>query len=131
MKYSSKIDLWVLVVLVLIPAWLLVDAIVLRSLLVALLAASVLVVYALVVFPTNYELSPEVLKVRSGVIRTSIPYQEIRQVRASRSWVSAPALSLDRLEITYGGSRTLVSPRDPAAFLRDLSTHVPGLKFDS
>ena len=77
MKYSSKIDLWVLVVLVLIPAWLLVDAIVLRSLLVALLAASVLVVYALVVFPTNYELSPEVLKVRSGVIHTSIPYQEI------------------------------------------------------
>jgi hypothetical protein len=90
-----------------------------------------MLVYALAVFPTNYELAPDALKVRSGVIRTSITYQEIRRVHASRSWLSAPALSLDRLDIAYRGRTTLVSPRDRAAFLRDLLAHAPGLKFDA
>lgn len=124
-------DSWIGIVLALAPAGLLLEAIFLRSLLVGVVAA-VPVIYAFVVFPTNYELTPDALKVRSGVIRTSIPYHEIRQVRASRSWLSAPALSLDRLEIAYGTSRTtLISPRDRAAFLRNLSSHVPGLKIDS
>jgi Bacterial PH domain len=110
---------------------LLLEAIFLRSFLVGVVAASVLVVYASAVFPTNYELALDALKVRSGLIRTSIPYQEIRQAHVSRSWLSAPALSLDRLGITYGDSRTLVSPRDRAAFFRDLSAHAPGLKLDA
>jgi hypothetical protein len=132
MTYPSKVDSWVGIVLALVPAGLLLEAVFLRSLLVGMAAATVPLVYALVLFPTNYELTPDALKVRSGVIRTSIPYQEIRRVRASRSWLSAPALSLDRLEITYGSSRTtLVSPRDRTAFLRDLSMRVPGLRFDS
>src|ERR1700755_474196 len=132
MTYPSKVDSWLGFVLGLVPAGLLFEAIFLRSLVAAVIAASVLVVYALVVFPTNYELAPDALKIRSGLIRTSIPYQEIRRVRASNSWLSAPALSLDRLEITYGGSRTtLVSPRDREAFLRDLSARAPGLKCES
>lgn len=132
MTYPSRVDSWVGIVLLLVPAGLLLEAIVLRSLFVGAVAACVPLVYVLVVFPTNYELSPDALTIRSGVIRTVIPYQEIHRVRASRSWLSAPALSLDRLEIAYGSSRTtLVSPRDRAAFLRDLSARVPGLKFDS
>ncbi len=132
MTYGTKVDSWIGVVLGLVPIGLVFEAIFLRSLVVAVVAASVLVVYRLVVFPTNYELGPDTLKIRSGVIRTSIPYQEIRRVRASSSWLSAPALSLDRLEITYGAARkTLVSPRDRTAFLRDLSARAPGLKFES
>ena len=132
MTYGSKVDSWIGVVLGLVPIGLVFEAIFLRSLVVAVVAASVLVVYRLVVFPTNYELGPDTLKIRSGIIRTAIPYQEIRRVRAFSSWLSAPALSLDRLEITYGAARkTLVSPRDRTAFLRDLAARAPGLKFES
>jgi hypothetical protein len=54
-----------------------------------------------------------------------------RQDCCSKLAVGACTL-LDRLEITYGNSRTtLVSPRDRAAFLQDLSAHVPGLRIDS
>jgi membrane protein YdbS with pleckstrin-like domain len=132
MTYPSKVDSWVGIVLVLVPVGILLEAVFLRSIVVAAVAASVLVLYGLAIFPTNYTMRPDALTVRSGVIRTSIPYQEIRQVRGSRSWLSAPALSLDRLQITYGSSRTtLISPRNRAAFLRDLSAHVPGLRFDA
>lgn len=128
MTYPSKVDGWVGAALVLIPAALLLEAIFLRSALVGTIAFSVLIVYALVVFPTNYTIGPDALIVRSGVIRSSIPYQEIQAIRASGSWLSSPALSLDRLEIAYGNSRTLISPRDRAGFLRELSTRVPGLQ---
>lgn len=132
MTYGTKVDSWIGFVLGLVPIGLVFEAIFLRSLAVAMVAASVLVVYRLVVFPINYELSPDTLKIRSGIIRTAIPYQEIRRVRASSSWLSAPALSLDRIEITYGAARkTFVSPRDRTAFLRDLSARAPGLKFES
>ena len=132
MTYPSKVDSWVGIVLVLVPVGILLEAVFLRSIVVAVVAASVPVLYGLAVFPTNYTIGPDALTVRSGVIRTSIPYREIRQVRASRSWLSAPALSLDRLEIAYGNSRTtLISPRDRTVFLQNLSAHVPGLRFDS
>jgi membrane protein YdbS with pleckstrin-like domain len=85
MTYPSKVDSWIGIVLALVPAGLLLEAIFLRSIVVAMIAAFVLVVYALVAFPTNYALSPDALKIRSGVIRTSIPYREIHQVRVSRS----------------------------------------------
>jgi membrane protein YdbS with pleckstrin-like domain len=132
MTYGTKVDSWIGLVLWLVPIGLVFEAIFLRSRVVAAVAVSVLVVYWLVIFPTNYELGPDTLKIRSGVIRTAIPYQEIHRVRASNSWLSAPALSLDRLEITYGAARkTLASPRDRTAFLRDLSARAPGLKLES
>lgn len=132
MTYPSKVDGWIAIVLALVPAGLLLEAFFFRSILVAAIAASVLILYGLVVIPTNYDLGPDVLTVRSGIIHTSIPYREIRQVRPSRSWLSAPALSLDRIEITYNGYRkVLISPRDRTAFLQDLSAHVPGLNISS
>lgn len=91
MTYPSKVDSWVGIVLVLVPVGILLQAVFLRSIVVAVVAASIPVLYGLAVFPTNYTIGPDALTVRSGVIRTSIPYQEIRQVRGSRSWLSAPA----------------------------------------
>lgn len=131
MKYPSKIDLWLGIVLAFAPAALLLEAFILHSRLVALVAASVFVVYGLVVFPTNHELAPDQLIVRSGLIRRSIPYPQIHRVLASRSRLSSPALSLDRLELAYGNGRAiLISPRDRAAFLNDLATRVPGLRIE-
>lgn len=121
-------DGWVGAALALIPAALLLEAIFLRSALVGTIAFSVLIVYALVVFPTRYTIGPDALIVPSGIIRSSIPYQEIQAIRPSGSWLSSPALSLDRLEIAYGNSRTLISPLDRAGFLRELSTRVPRLQ---
>lgn len=128
MTYSSKVDVWIAVLLAAVPVGLTIEAIFFRSLLVGIVAIFVLVLYGLLIFPMSYELGPDALMVRSGIIRTSIPYREIRHVRPSQSWLSAPALSFDRIEIAYGNSRTLlISPRERAGFLQDLSAHVPGL----
>ena len=52
---------------------------------------------------TYYRVDRESLKIRSGTIRLD----EIRSVQASRSLLSPPALSADRLRISYGGSKNL------------------------
>jgi hypothetical protein len=68
---------------------------------------------------TYYRVSAGSLEVRSGPFRWTIPLNEITEVRKSRSALSSPALSLDRMEVKYGRGRSiLLSPRDRGGFLK-------------
>ncbi|MCC5863097.1 MAG: PH domain-containing protein [Gammaproteobacteria bacterium] len=70
---------------------------------------------------TRYIVDGAVLEVRSGPCQWRIMRRQITSVRASRSTMAAPALSLNRLEIRYGnGQCLLVSPADREGFLRCL-----------
>ncbi|WP_204137449.1 PH domain-containing protein [Halomicronema sp. CCY15110] len=124
MVFKSAIDTWYYVMIA-------VTAIILAVALVGLLksgaiAGMVIVLLAAVLslglpiwlmLTTNYTVRTDVLDVRSGPFRWRIPRSEIYSIQPSRSLLSAPALSLNRLEIQYGQSKTiLVSPADPEAF---------------
>lgn len=66
---------------------------------------------------TRYTVTRESLLIRSGPFSWCVPRSEISQIRPSRSILSSPALSLDRLEIRYGdGKSILVSPADRDGF---------------
>lgn len=70
---------------------------------------------------TRYVIEDGTLRVRSGPFRWTIPLRDIRSVEPSRSVLSSPALSLDRLKIRYGAGRSLlVSPRDVEGFRQAL-----------
>ena len=74
------------------------------------------------VLTTNYTIRPDVLVVRSGPFQWFIPRSEIHSIQPSRSLMSAPALSLNRLEIKYGQSKSiLVSPKDQDTFISTLA----------
>ncbi len=67
---------------------------------------------------TRYEVTSHDVIVRSTPFRWRIEIESIESIRPSRSPASSPAMSLDRLEIRYGGGRTLlVSPEDREGFL--------------
>jgi len=73
------------------------------------------------VFGTRYEVGSEVLMIRSGPFRWTIPISSIRSIEASRSLIASPALSLNRLRVRYGNRKSiLVSPRDVQGFKRAL-----------
>jgi hypothetical protein len=79
-----------------------------------------------ILLSTCYDVRDGLLTVRSGPFRWTIPLSEISGVRKSRSLLSSPALSLDRLEIRYGnGKRMLLSPQDTAGFLRAIGHPTP------
>jgi Bacterial PH domain len=82
--------------------------------------------------PLYYEITQSELNVRSGPMRWTIPLKFVNEVYLTRSPLSSPALSLDRLLIRYengkGPSALMISPEDNTAFLQELALAEPRLK---
>ncbi len=84
-----------------------------------------------IAYPCEYSFEGDMLVVRSGLLRIRIPLLSITRVEPSRSLLSAPAWSLDRLLIRYGRKqRVLISPREKAAFVAELEMRAPHLVRD-
>jgi hypothetical protein len=75
-------------------------------------------------YPLWYEILPSELRVRCGLMRWRIQLASIQDVRLTRNSSSAPAWSLDRVQIDYlkdGETRSLlISPKDQSAFMREI-----------
>ncbi|MBN2468516.1 MAG: PH domain-containing protein [Deltaproteobacteria bacterium] len=87
-------------------------------------------VILIVAYPVYYDITPSHLVIRSGLaLRYFLPLASIASVRPSRSPLSAPAWSLDRLRIDYKKngrmSFALISPRSKFDFLYELAAMVP------
>lgn len=125
-SYRSKVDgwMWLVPIAMLVPVVALAPATLLRRdpplvfafVLCALSAGLTLWLFA----STVYVFTGRTLTVRSGPFRWTIDLAAVRSVVPTRSPLSSPALSLDRLEIRYGNKSLMVSPREREAFLRTL-----------
>lgn len=81
-------------------------------------------VYVGLVFPMRYGLTETHLVVRHGLVRQRVAFADITSVTPTRSPLSSPALSLDRLRITFGTGHfkcVLISPADKKQFLVELA----------
>jgi hypothetical protein len=133
-RFHSKVDTWLAVVLALALLTTIATPI-------ALYAAGdpqawtglaavgfVLLLVGGLVFPLYYELEDDTLLIRSGLVRSRVRYAEIKRVVPSRSILSAPALSLDRLHVDAGNPLgPLISPADKDGFLTALAAKTPQL----
>ena len=135
--YRSKIDWWVALLLCLPPVAAIAVCVALAldgktSGLPWGVASVVLVfvVYGGLVFPMRYGLGDTHLLVRFGLCRQRIPLTDISEVHPTRSPLSSPALSLDRLRVRFGQGffkAVTISPADRNRFLDDLAQKA-GLK---
>ena len=65
------------------------------------------------------------LRVVSGPYRKTVPYTVITGVKPSRSLLSAPALSLDRLEVTTTKMLpVIISPLEKEKFIKKLEEKI-------
>jgi hypothetical protein len=90
-------------------------------------------VILMLAYPVFYEIKPSGLRIRSGLfIQYEIPLSSIETVRPTRNPLSAPAWSLDRLQIIYrkDGRSTfaLISPENKEFFLMELAGMAPHLQ---
>ncbi|OTA41386.1 MAG: hypothetical protein A6D92_07215 [Symbiobacterium thermophilum] len=77
-------------------------------------------------FGTGYAVTENELVIRSAFLTWRIPLAAIRRVRPTRSPLTSPALSMDRLEVrTNKGSAPLISPRNRSEFLALLRERCP------
>jgi hypothetical protein len=77
--------------------------------------------------PQWYETTADSLVVRSGVTTRRIPFSTITAVRPSSSTQSSFALSMDRVEVGYGGKTLIIAPKDKEAFFADIGSRAPHL----
>jgi len=84
----------------------------------------------LLLLPCRYTLAGDHLHIRCGLIRQRIAYRDITGIAPSRSILSAPALSLQRVKVSYRRGRgqgfQLVSPRERERFMQTLQQRVDG-----
>ncbi len=130
-QFKSKQDAWIVAVIWISNIVSLIAAIILfgaeLSLFIRVSTLMVCGVLVLLVMTslhfTYYTISGPTLFIRSGIFRWRVPISEIEGVFPTRSWMSGPAWSLDRLHIMYKSSKygVLVSPAYKAGFLRALS----------
>ncbi|NLO40018.1 MAG: PH domain-containing protein [Ruminiclostridium sp.] len=70
-------------------------------------------------FGTYYVFEEESLIIKCGPIKEFVPFKKIISVKKTRNPLSSVALSIDRIEITYG-SIVLISPVKKEEFLAEL-----------
>ena len=72
-------------------------------------------------FRTFYTVEEDIVKVVSGPFRWKVPISEITSIRSTKSILSSPALSMDRLEIKYGNYKyIIISPEDKDGFVQQI-----------
>lgn len=121
MRFRTKIDWWIgaAIALALVAGPVVVVVAQEWSVLPFTLIATAVV--ALVCFPCDYTLAQDGLRIRSGLMRWRIPYDEIDRVYPTRNPLSSPAWSLERLAIVYGKKWVMVSPQGEREFLARLA----------
>jgi hypothetical protein len=127
LAFNSKIDLWLLIVILTGVAACLwgigavwdADSAVLWPVALILALGSLFPIW--IVASLRYFLSDELLRVRCGPRQWSIAIRDITAVSPTNDAGTSPALSFDRLLIEYGdGGRVMISPEPRAEFLRQL-----------
>ena len=129
MVYKSKIDAWIVLILVGLPLGVLFGLIFAETASTAELIIMVAVIGAVTLLPfwllatTDYRFRDDSLYIRSGPLNWTIPLSGIRRIEPSRSFASGPALSMDKLLIYYGKHDwILISPKDKEGFLSELES---------
>tara|TARA_R110002050_G_scaffold300364_1_gene469420 strand:+ start:28204 stop:28626 length:423 start_codon:yes stop_codon:yes gene_type:complete len=81
-------------------------------------------------FNTEYAIINNVLKIKSGfVYKKDLDIRTIKSITKSKSLISSPAASLDRIELKYGVfSSVIISPKDTFDFIDDLIKINPNIE---
>ena len=78
---------------------------------------------------TYYIVDDNILRVSSSfIVNKKVDIQSITKVRETRNPISAPAASLDRLEVISTRGSVLISPKNKNAFIEDITTANPRIE---
>ena len=137
--FTSKIDFWLAflilgssLLLILVPVWewMYNNSSIKRILFMNLFTMPGAILLLLIFFNVKYSLSDDELFVKNGFSTQSIPLKDIIYIIPTNSMLSAPALSLERIEIRYEGGSIVISPKDKDGFYRAVQERVPALETD-
>lgn len=118
--YRSKIDIWLLILI--LAAWGIPLFIVWYEFSVVKFSVVLfMLVFTLaLLFSIKYTIEGKTLRVDYSFYSECINIDEITEIVNTHTFLSAPAASLDRIEITYGKNCVVLSPKDKQKFVKQL-----------
>ncbi len=137
--FTSQIDFWLAflilgssLLLVLVPVWewMYNNSSIKRIIFISLFTIPTALLLLVLFFNIKYTLTADTLLVKNGFSTQSISLEDITHITPTSSKLSAPALSLDRIEIIYKGGSIVISPKDKDRFYYAIQERVPALKAD-
>ena len=131
MIFKSKVDWWMAVIFLAVPISMIYGVITEPDAILMLVTTIVIVLLATLFFGTKYIIEDGELIIYGGIYKKRIPIEQIRSLRPSKNPFSAPAMSIDRIEITYNKTYSeviLVSPKDKEGFVKRLLEINPNIK---
>jgi len=98
-----------------------------------LVTAFIIVLLCILFFGTKYVIEADELIVYGGIYKKRIPIKQIRSLRPSKNPLSAPAMSIDRIEITFDPhiQVILISPKEKELFVKKLLEINPSITLKS
>ena len=133
-SFRSQVDIWFIgpsLIFLGISAGAIVQTVLRGPSPAALVLFAAMGLWAWLAFGTHYVVTNKNLVVRSGPLKRTVTLESIQSVRATRAFLSAPALSMNRIELSVrGGSPVVISPVDRPRFLSILASMVPGVSIE-
>ena len=115
--YKSKVDWWLIVVILIAFGYPIVDGILSKEYVLSAVFIALLVLFYFLAKSIQYKIDGENLI----IWRTKIPIQSIHKVYRTRMPLSSPALSLDRIGIVYNKyDEIFISPNEREEFIKEL-----------
>ncbi|MER2121260.1 MAG: PH domain-containing protein [Solibacillus sp.] len=133
MVFKSKVDIWMAIIFIFVPISMIYGVITEPSAVLLLVTAFIIVLLCILFFGTKYVIEKEELIVYGGIYKKRIPIKQIRSLRPTKNPLSAPAMSIDRIEITFDPhiQVILVSPKERELFVKKLLEINPSITVKS
>jgi hypothetical protein len=123
--YKSKIDWWLVLLVVGIFGYPIIDGIVTHDYFLSVLFSGVLLLFFLLSKTIQYKIEDKKLIIWN----TKIEISTIRRIYRTNNPLSSPALSLDRIAIVYNKfDEILISPKERNEFIKELLKINPSIE---
>ncbi|OLO37079.1 hypothetical protein BTR23_14190 [Alkalihalophilus pseudofirmus] len=132
MYFSSKKDLWLTLIIWGAILTMVVPTIIDQEVVGLFIALPLAFFMGWLWFATGYTIEDGLIKIKFGPFRKTVHIQDISKINKTRNPISAPALSIDRIEIIYGKFSDIVfiSPRNECEFVQLLLQENPNIVLD-
>jgi len=119
--YRSKISYWLVALIVLTLLGIMITMLVLKALSALIIDMLIIAVFIHLFATTYYTIAGNVLQVKCSFVVINIDIATITKIENTTSVLSAPALSMDRIEVFYNKyDSVVISPGDKAGFIKRL-----------
>lgn len=123
--YKSKIDWWLILLIVGVLGYPIVDGILSKEYTLSIVFSILLVLFYFLAKSIQYKIDGENLI----IWKTKIPIQSIHKVYRTRMPLSSPALSLDRIGVVYNKyDEIFISPKEREEFIKELLKVNPNIE---